>query len=394
MSHFGIPLQAGVYRSSMIERVHWGRPAAEVLHEELALKQAKRVLLVTNRSLRESPQFAGLVEGLSTRLVGVYAGVTAHSPRACVVEGASRARANRADVLVAVGGGSVIDATKGMLLCLRHGYTSPQQMEPHANDRSADVSQRPRDADQWIRMIAVPTTLSGAEFAASAGLSDPERGLKHAFVAAMQMPQAVILDPAMTLATPLELLRATGLKAVDHAVERMTSGTANAYSDAVSEVAVRMLQEGLRGLDRAADDLEVRSRLQFGMFMSLRGASAGVAVNVSHAIGHVLGAHSGVPHGQTTGVVLPSVLAWNRAETVDAQRRVAQALGRPGDDASAAVRDLVQNLGLPTRLRDVGIRREDFPAIATKTMHEPLLRNSRKPVDSPADVQEILELAW
>jgi maleylacetate reductase len=394
MSHPGNPFQAGAYRSSMMERVHWGRPAAEVLLEELALGHARRVLLVTNRSLRESPQLAGLVEGLSTRLAGVYAGVTAHSPRVCAVEGASQARASSADLLVAVGGGSVIDATKGMLLCLRHGYTSPQEMEPHANDRSADVSQRPGDADQWIRMIAVPTTLSGAEFAASAGLSDPERGLKHAFVAAMQMPKAVILDPAMTLATPLDLLRATGLKAVDHAVERMTSTTANAYSDAVSEVALRMLHEGLRGLDRNPDDLELRSRLQFGMFMSLRGSAAGVAVNVSHAIGHVLGAHAGVPHGQTTGVVLPSVLAWNRAETVEAQRRVAAALGGSDGDATSAVRELVQELGLPTRLRDVGVRRDDFPAIATKTMHEALLRNSRKPVGSSADVQEILELAW
>jgi maleylacetate reductase len=394
MSNPGNPLLAGTYRSSMMERVHWGRPAAEVLSEELALGQATRVLIVTNRSLRESPQLTGLVDSLSTRLAGVYSGVTAHSPRECAIEGAAQARACEADLLVAVGGGSVIDATKGILLCLRHGYTTPQQMEPHANDRSADVSQRPSDADQWLRMIAVPTTLSGAEFAASAGLSDPERGLKHAFVGPMQMPKVVILDPAMTLATPLDLLRATGMKAVDHAVERMTSSTANAYSDAVSEVALRMLHEGLRGLDPAPDDLELRSRLQFGMFMSLRGSAAGVAVNVSHAIGHVLGAHAGVPHGHTTGVVLPSVLAWNRAETRQAQQRVAAALGQADGDAAAAVRELVRSLRLPTRLRDVGVLRDDLPAIAAKTMHEALLRNSRKPVASPADVQEILELAW
>ncbi len=388
------PIMPGVYRSSMLERVYWGRLVADALVDELRVGEARRIFVVTNRSLAATPVPATLIGSLGERFVGSYAGVTAHAPRSCVIEAAALARAARADLLLALGGGSVIDATKVVALCLRHGYTETAQLEPHANIRPLDAGQRPDDADQWLRIIAVPTTLSGAEFAASAGLTDPARGLKHAFVAPMQMPRAIILDPAMTMVTPLALLQSTAMKAVDHAVERMTSITANAYSDTVSELALRMLGEALDAIGERPEDLDLRSRLQFGMFMSLRGAAAGVAVNVSHAIGHVLGAHAGVPHGQTSGVVLPAVLRWNREATAAAQRRIAAAMGRSDGDAAAAVEALARRLGLPSRLREVAVKQEDFPMIARKTMQEMLLRNSRKPVGGPQDIEAILQLAW
>lgn len=387
-------LQPGLHRFTRMERVHWGRPACAVLGEELALIGARRVLVVTNASLSGSAEISALGEALGEKGVGRFTGVTAHSPRECVLAGARMAGESKADLLLAVGGGSVIDATKAMLLCLRHGYTTSEQLEPHANVRAPDLGHAPADADRWIRMIAVPTTLSGAEFASSAGLTDKQRGLKHAFTHPMQIPQAVILDPAMTLPTPLGLLKSTGMKAVDHAAERMTSAAANPYSDAVSVLALRLLYEALVRLDEQPRDLDLRSKLQYGMFMSLCGSASGVAVNVSHAIGHVLGAHAGVPHGETTGTVLPAVLRWNREATREAQRQIAGALGAKDGDAAAAVSSLVVKLGLPSRLRDVGVRREDLGTLAQKSMHEALLRNSRKPVNGPADIAEILETAW
>ena len=147
-------------------------------------------------------------------------------------------------------------------------------------------------------------------------------------------------------------------------------------------------------LDQNPRDLDLRSKLQYGMFMSLAGSASGVAVNVSHAIGHVLGAHASVPHGETTGTVLPAVLRWNRESTQAAQSEIAGALGARDGDAAAAVLALVMKLGLPSRLRDVGVRQEDLGVLAQKTMHESLLRNSRRPVKGPADIVEILETAW
>lgn len=392
-------LQPGIFRFSQMERVVWGTPVARALRDELEILGCQRVFVVTNRSLAGSAALAEIGGVLGRRLVGRYDGMLAHSPRDCVIAGAAAARAAGADKLLAFGGGSVIDGAKAMLLCLRHGYTRPEQMEPHANVRPVDLGHAPADAAQWLRMIAVPTTLSGAEFAAPAGVTDTARGLKHGFVNPMQIPQSVILDPAMTLATPLELLRSTGMKAIDHAVERLTSRTANPYSDAVSELALRMLGEALPALAERPDDLDLRSKLQYGMFMSLRGSAAGGTANVSHAIGHVLGAHAKVPHGFTTGVTLPSVLRWMADVTAGPQARVAAALGATDSGASGpvgadAVAAMARRLGLPVRLREVGVRREDLDEIAAKTMHEALLANSRKPVAGPADIRAILELAW
>ncbi|MGI4812991.1 MAG: iron-containing alcohol dehydrogenase [Janthinobacterium lividum] len=377
-----------------MERVYWGQPASEVLAKEFDILQVKRVFVITNRSLSQSKSLNEIVVALGERYAGMFAGVTAHSPRSCVVAGALAARTAGADLLLAVGGGSVIDAAKAMLLCLRHGYTEVAQLEPHAGVRPIDVGHAPPDAAEWTRVVTVPTTLSGAEFSASAGLTDPTRGMKHGFTHPMQMPQAVILDPALTLDTPLAMLKSTGMKAIDHAAERITSANANPYSDEVSELALRLLFEALIALDEQPESLQLRSKLQYGMFMSLCGSASGVAVNVSHALGHVLGAHAGVPHGDTTGLVLPAVLRWNRDASAPAQAMIARALGRDDGDAATAVSALVQRLGLPLRLRDAGVAREDLPEIARKTLHEPLLRNSRKPVTGAADIEAILELAW
>lgn len=385
---------AGLHRFSQMERVHWGRSVTNVLPDEIKITKARRVFVVTNRSLSGTAALSTIVRLLADRFAGMYAQVTAHAPRDCAIAGAAAARAADADLLIAVGGGSVIDAAKAMLMCMRYGYTSSDQLEPHANVRIPDLGHAPDDASLWRRVIAVPTTLSAAEFASSAGLTDPARGLKQAFSHPMQMPQAVILDPGMTSATPLPLLKATGMKALDHAAERMTSVTANAYSDAVSELALRLLGEGLMQIDARPDDLDLRAKLQYGMFMSMCGSSAGVAVNVSHAIGHVLGGHSSVPHGQTTGLILPAVLRWNRAATAEAQVRISAALDGPSGDGSAAVSRLAERLLLPTQLRAVGISRDEIPELAQKTMHEALLANSRIKVTQAGQIEEILQAAW
>jgi maleylacetate reductase len=126
----------------------------------------------------------------------------------------------------------------------------------------------------------------------------------------------------------------------------------------------------------------------------MAGPSAGVGVGASHAIGHVLGGHSGVSHGHTSCIMLPPVMAWNRVANDDRQKLISEALGRPDVDAGTALSELVRRLGLPQRLRDVGVRREEFPAIAEKVLHDFAIRGNPRPVTAPAQVMEILDLAW
>jgi maleylacetate reductase len=351
------------------------------------------VFLITTASLTRGSLLKDFRDVLGQRLVGSFAGVTAHGPRQCVIDGAKAIRAANADILLAVGGGSVIDAAKVMQLCLRHDLDLPEQLSAHVPKGRAEPSTRPADADQWIRAIAVPTTLSAAEFTWFGGAYDPDRRVKEAFTSSMMMPQVIVMDPAMTLETPARLLLATGMKAVDHAVERLSGLAPNPYNDAISSLALRLLADGLRKVKRDPNDIDARGDLQYGAYLSMCGGWAGGTVGLSHALGHALGAHCGVAHGETTGVVLPAVMRWNASANPDRQRLVAQAMGCSDADAAVVLTDLVGELELPNRLRDLRVRREHYGAIAAKAMKDPLTRNNPRPVSSPEDIEKVLELA-
>lgn len=386
---------SGTHRYFLQERVIYGMPAAAAVAEEAAGSVRERVFLTTTRSLDGPGRLAAAIAAvLGPRHVGTYAGISAHSPREAVIAGAKAARAAGADLLVAVGGGSVIDATKVMLLALWHGLGDVDALDPFRGARGVDPSRRPPGLEHAIRMIAVPTTYSAAEFTYIAGVSDTRRRVKELYGHPLFAPQAVMLDPAATLATPLTLLLSTGMKAIDHAVERLCMLETNPYSDATGAEALRLLSRALPAIKRAPEALEPRLQGQLGMWLSISGAASGVGIAVSHAIGHTLGGSYGIPHGITSCLTLPAALAWNRPVTAERQRLVSALMGAPERPPSEVVASLVARLGLPGRLRDVGIKREDLRPIAEHTMHDPPVRANPRPIRSPEDILEILELAW
>lgn len=166
----------GMYRNFATERVIFGRPVSEALAEEIDRLGRERVMAVTNRSLVASGAMGPISASLGHRHVGTYDGVTAHVPRECIIKGAAMARAAAADLLLAIGGGSVIDAAKVMLLCLRHEITDAAALDAYSAISGIEPSVRPPDADSWIRMIAVPTTFSAAEYTWFGGVTDTRDG--------------------------------------------------------------------------------------------------------------------------------------------------------------------------------------------------------------------------
>ncbi len=377
-----------------MERVLHGQAVAEALPGEVERTGARRVFVVSTASLADSPALAGVVAALGGHFAGAFTGVRAHAPRECVIEGGVQALAARADQLLAVGGGSVIDAAKVMLLAMRHGLTDVAQLDAHAGAGWAAADRRPADRDRWRRLIAVPTTFSAAEYTAVGGATERRTRAKQAFGHPMMMPVAVINDPALTRAAPLPLLLSTGMKAVDHAVERITSAQANLYSDTVSALGLKLLAGGLPALRRQPGDLAVHAQLQYGVFLSMAGIASGARGNLAHAIAHVMGAYCDVPHGHTSGILLPPVLRWIGAGAAGPRRKVCEAMGVDGEDAAAAVAGLVAALGLPSRLRDVGVREQDLPGIAERTLHDPLTAHCARRVEHASQVREVLDMAW
>jgi maleylacetate reductase len=387
----------GIHGHQDIERVVYGRPAGAAVRAEAERLGARRVFVTTTKSVAQSALLADVIKELGDRYAGVYAGITAHSPRPCVVEGAQRAREAKADLVVTVGGGSAIDATKVMLIALWQNVTAIEQLDAYRAGRPKEGAAPPSEAIRppadAIRMIAVPTTLSAAEFNAYAGVSDPRHGIKESFGHRLIVPRAIVLDPAATLATPMDLMLSTGLKAVDHAVERLCSQQANPFAIGTSTEALRLLTQALPAHKAHPDDMEARMNLQFGMWLSIGAGTSGVGVGASHGIGHVLGAACHVPHGHTSCVMLPSVLRWNLPANADRQKRVSEAFGKPDQAAADLVASLVATLGLPRRLSEVGVGRDRFREVAEKSMHDRAVLNNPRPIKGPAEVMEILELA-
>ena len=387
----------GIHGHQDIERVVYGRPSGAAVRAEAERLGAKRVFVTTTKSVAQSALLADIIKELGDRYAGVYAGITAHSPRPCVVEGAQRAREAKADLIVTVGGGSAIDATKVMLIALWQNANAIEDLDAYRAGRPKEGAAPPSEAikppTDAIRMIAVPTTLSAAEFNAYAGISDPRHGIKESFGHRLIVPRVIVLDPAATLATPMDLMLSTGLKAVDHAIERLCSQQANPFALGTSTEALKLLTSALPAHKAHPDDREARMNLQFGMWLSIGAGTSGVGVGASHGIGHVLGAACHVPHGHTSCVMLPSVLRWNLPANADRQKRVSEAFGKPDMPAADLVANLVATLGLPRSLSEVGVGRDRFREIAEKSMHDRAVLNNPRPIKGPAEVMEILELA-
>jgi len=396
MSNAANPLRPGAFNITQHERIVFGVPAGEAVVAEAERIGAARVFVTSTRSLaqKEHGPLQRLEKALGARHVGTHATIRSHSPREDVVAGANAAREARADLLVAVGGGSVIDATKGMLLCLWMGLDSPAAMEPYClgfeRTRSSAL-ELPADP---IRMMAVSTTLSASEFTENAGITQSATNTKQSFRHRLFAPRVVVLDPSSTLDTPDWLLFCTGIRSVDHACENYCNAKASLATEALSLQGLKLLSRALPAIKRDPRELGPRLEAQIGMWQAIAPSASGVPTGASHGIGYALGATFGVPHGHTSCVMLHAVLKWNAAVNAERQKALSEAMGAPERLASDLVRELVAGLDQPTTLRAVGIKRENLEEIARRALSYHPVQVNPRPIKSAEDVKEILELAW
>jgi maleylacetate reductase len=388
--------RAGIYSVTAHERIVFGTPAEEAVVAEAKSYGASRIFLTSTRSLagKQNGPLQRLERALGAAHAGTHAAIRSHSPREDVVAGARAAREAGADLMVAVGGGSVIDATKAMLLCLWAGIDSPEAMEAHCSgfERTRSLALAlPADP---IRMISVSTTLSAAEFTENAGITQSATNTKQSFRHRLFAPRSIVLDPAVTLDTPDWLLFCTGIRAVDHAVEHYCNPRANPATEATSLQGLRLLARALPAIRRHPRDLAPRLEAQFGMWQAIAAGAAGVATGASHGIGYALGATFGIAHGHTSCVMLPAVLEWNAAVNGERQQALSEAMGAPNRPAWQLVKELIAGLGQPVTLRDVGIERENLDELARRALEYYPVKVNPRPIRTVEDVKEILGLAW
>lgn len=369
-------------------RVHHASPLAEALPREIA--DAARIVLVTTRSLAGGALVAAATAAIGERLAAVFSTMRAHSPVEDVLALAALLRDQDADLVVALGGGSVIDGSKVACLAVWRGIGDAGTLIGAAASRGAAPGFWD-GASPAPRIVAIPTTLSAAEFAPHAGYTDLAAGRKYRALDPWMVPRAVILDPAATLETPAELLLSSGIRALDHAAERWCSTQPEPFSDAVSRQAMVMLADGLPRVHRHPDDLAARTLCQEAMWLSVMGGWAGVPVGASHGLGYILGAARGVPHGMTSCLMLHAVMRWNAPVNERRQRDVAHIFG--GEEAGPAIEAFVRGLGLPTRLSERGISVDEIPGLAARWTGDAPIATNPRPIRGAADLEAILALA-
>lgn len=374
-----------------LERVISGPGSVERLAAELDRYGCTRVVVVTGKTLAVSRTLSRISTLLGSRCVSVFDGARQHVPSRSVDALVTSVRQHRADCLVSVGGGSPIDTAKAAV----HALIGEAGESPLVH-------------------IAIPTTLSAGEFTDVAGITDETTRVKRAVYDVRLAPRTVIADPEVTLDTPEWLWAASGIRALDHAVETLYASRVHPISEPLAIRAIEML---LEHLPRAVDDippvrrgrpsgppdtaLAHRAECQMAAWLAVFGVT-NAGFGLSHVLGHQIGPRWNVAHGVTSAIVLPHAMRFMAAHAPDRFRPIAQGFGiafdgrDPGQAASACAARaaaFIAQFNLPARLRDVGVPEGKMGEIAAHVCE--VLGDSRV-IDRPierADLMSILTSA-
>ncbi|ROZ68736.1 iron-containing alcohol dehydrogenase [Ramlibacter sp. WS9] len=380
-------MRSATINGSAIQRVRVGVAAAEAVASEAQLLGAQRVMLIVGSHLAtETDEIDRIRAALGPRAVLTHQGIRPHVMKSDVIAAALRAADERVDLVVAVGGGSVIDAAKMVVLSLRHGARTVEDLAP------LRMGQPPAPEGQGpvVRLVLVPATLSAGEFNPMAGATDEARGQKEGYADRVMSPTAVVLDPAITRHTPEWLWLSTGVRAVDHAVETLVSRRSNDHADGLAESGLSLLAQGLRQVKEYPDDMEARLRCQVGAWHAMLPLVGGVPMGASHAIGHALGGHCKVPHGYTSCVMAPEVQRWNAEVDTHGHARAAACFDAGGRPLGDVLDDFIRGLGLPRRLAEVGVTRQQLHEVAEHALHDIWAKTNPRPIDGIEDMLAIL----
>lgn len=381
-------MYTGRFQPPSRQIVTYGTPVAEALPAILREFWVGQAVLATNTSLSVPGALGPQVSAaLGKACCNEVTGIRANSPREDVLRLTGALRNKGMEALVAVGGGSVVEAAKAARICLTNNIGT---VKDFARLRQATTAAPPRPY-----LFSIPTTLSAAEYTQFAGITDLATGVKDAYHHPDLAPDVVILDPEATMQTPMDLWLSTGMRAIDHAVETWcASDGSSPYADSTSLHALRLLARALPASHADPEDRRARLDCLTGAWMSIQGATVGVPHGASHGIGHALSAVTGMTHGVTSCIMLPHVLRYNATINAARQDALAGAMGQAGRPLADAVADLVERIGQPRRLRDAGVRRGQLGRIAELALDNPRVRANPRPFAGKPAMLAMLDAAY
>jgi len=373
-------------------KIVFGENTALDVAIEVENLKCKKALIVTDRELAKNTDIPERIKKVLGNLcAGIFTDVEPDSGIHIVNQGAKLGKELGADCIVSVGGGSAIDTAKGMAILLKEGG----KLQDYVGFQILTRPQTPH--------IVIPTTAgTGSEVTYLAVIKDHEEGRKLLFGDYNILPNVAILDPRMTEGLPPRLTAATGMDAMSHAIEALHSLQREPIADGMALHAIRLIKEFLPKAVENGKDMMARGE------MLIAANIAGIAfsnaqVGVVHALAHSVGARFKVHHGLANSILLPACLRYNTDACGEVYLDVLSALGvniegiqpdKAGDVVADKIIQFTKKLGLPQRLRDVGVPEEGLKECSELALSDGAIVYNPKFISESTEVLKIYQQAW
>lgn len=379
-------------RMILNETAWFGRGAVAALADEVKRRGYGKALIVTDKTLVQCGAVSRVTDNMDAAGLAweIFSGVIPNPTIAVVQEGLRVFRQSGADYLIAIGGGSPQDTCKAVgIISANPEFADVRSLEGLSPTRAPSVP-----------IMAIPTTAgTAAEVTINYVITDEEKRRKFVCVDPHDIPQVAFIDADMMDGMPPALKAATGVDALTHAIEGYTTRAAWALTDALHLKAIEIIAGALRG--SVAGDSRSGEAMALGQYIAGMGFS-NVGLGLVHGMAHPLGAFYNTPHGVANAILLPHVMRYNAAYCGGKFADIARAMGEKVEGRSEeevrqaaveAVCKLNRDVGIPPHLRDVGVRKEDIPALAQAALDDVCTGGNPREA-SLAEIIELYHSAW
>ena len=381
-------------------RIEFGDGAIQNLGEHVKTFECKKPLLVSDAGVIDAGILAKAVDALETSglMHATYSDIEPNPTDLSITDGVEAYKSEACDVVIAVGGGSVMDAAKAIRLLTTH----VPPLEPYY----ADVGGIERIRDDMPPLICVPTTAgTGSEVSQGAIITDTslnttDRWRKRAIVTPFNMSNIALLDPGITLGMPPALTAATGMDAITHGIEAYVATKYHPIAEGVALQALRMLSANIEKVYHDGGDVTARGEMLFGSCMAAFSFQKGLGA--VHSLAHQLSTDAPIPHGVANAILLPPVMEFNFSHATEKYAEVARALGIDTSDMDSSeagyaainkIRAFNTELNMPRGLGEAGLERKKIPKLGADAMLDHCHKFNPR-VCTEADMVALFEAAF
>ncbi len=353
------------------ETSYFGKGAREELAGEIKKRGFEKVFLVSDKSLVDAGVTAKVEEILEKADIPytLYSEIKPNPTIENVLDGVEACKNAKADLIVAVGGGSSIDTAKGISIIM----TNPDRADVKSLNGNSNTVNR------GMPIIAMPTTAgTAAEVTINYVITDPDAEIKMVCVDPNDIPILAIIDSELMASMPKSLAAATGMDALTHAVEGYITLAHNEMSDMFHMKAIKMI---FKYLAKAVNEKDDEAIEMMGMAQYIAGMGfSNVGLGIVHSMAHQLGAVYDTPHGIANAMLLPTVMKFNGEVCYERFRDILKELGYPAEKYTKEeviktfvekIQGLSEEVGITTTIKDYGAKEADFEMLADKAMKDP-----------------------